>query len=79
MNVEDTRWFKVVVLMIAFGTVWWLSARVGVWPNGPQSIPSTFLFLFCLLGAERLFGMFLGIVAVALSPGGNRTPPRRYR
>ncbi len=76
MNVEDTRWFRLVVLLIALGTVWWLSALVGVWPNGPQSISSALLFLFCLLGAERLYGTFLGIAAIALWPGGHRSPPQ---
>jgi len=34
-------------------------------PNGPRAISSAFLFLFCLLGAERVYGTFLGIAAVA--------------
>ena len=77
MNVENTRWFRLVVLMIAFGTAWWLSALVGVWPTGPQSISSALLFLFCLLGVERLCGTLLGIAAIALWP--SRSPPQRYR
>ena len=68
MNVERTRWFRIVEVSIAFGAAWWLSALVGVWPHGPQSIASGVLFLFCLLGAERVLGTLLGIVAIAFWP-----------
>jgi hypothetical protein len=69
MNVERTRWFRLVVGVVSLGTVWWLTALVGVWPNGPPSISAAILLLFCLVGAERLYGIFLGIAAIALWRG----------
>jgi hypothetical protein len=72
MNVEDTRWFKLLTSIIALGTVWWLSALVGVWPHGPQSIPSALLMLFSLSGATRIYDMLLGIAAIALWPTRHR-------
>jgi O-antigen ligase len=68
MNIEDTRLFRVGVNIVALGTVWWLSARVGLWPNGPLTISSAFLFVFCLAGVERVYGFLLGIVAIAVWP-----------
>ena len=75
MNVERTRWFKLVVVLVAFGTVWWLSALVGVWPfgHGPRSISSALLLLFCLVGADYLYGIVLGIAAIALWPDRHRS------
>lgn len=79
MNVERTRWFRLVVGIIALGTVWWLSALVGVWPNGPRSISSALLLLFCLVGAERLYSTVLGIAAMAFWPSRHRSAPHLHR
>ena len=73
MNVKRISWFRLLVFVFALGTVWWLSALVGVWPNGAQSISATFLFLFCLLGAERSYAALFGIVAFLLWPGRDRS------
>jgi hypothetical protein len=77
MYVEDTRLFRLGVSIVAFGTVWWLSARVGVWPNGPLTAPSALLLLLCLAGAERLYGVVLGIAAIYLWRGRQRFPSHR--
>lgn len=73
MHVEDTHWFKLSVGAISLGAVWWLSALVGMWPHGPQSVPSMLMFLFCLAGVQRFFDTVLGVAVIAFWPGAARS------
>jgi hypothetical protein len=68
MSFERSWWFRAVVLALTLATVWWLTALVGIWPYGPRSISSGLIVFLCLIGAERLYSVLLGILAAAILP-----------
>jgi hypothetical protein len=77
MNIERAWWFRAVVLALTLATAWWLTRLVGLWPNGPRSIPSALMLLVCVMGLERLYATGLGLIAVAVVPGKSRVREAR--
>ncbi|HUL46254.1 MAG TPA: hypothetical protein VLV25_04085 [Steroidobacteraceae bacterium] len=68
MSFERSWWFRAVLLALTLATVWWLTALIGIWPYGARSISSWLIALLCLMGAERLYSVLLGILAAAILP-----------
>jgi hypothetical protein len=60
MNIERKKWFKAGVAVLTFATAFGLFHLAGQWPFGGRSLWSVVIFLFCLVGLQRLYDGIIG-------------------
>ena len=72
MNIERTWWFKTGVSALTFATGYGLFYVAGMVPFAGRSLWSALIFLFCLLGLQRLYAGVFGIVGILVAPAAPR-------
>jgi hypothetical protein len=61
------RLTRVLTAIPAPVLAWWLLQATGVWSSG-ASPSHFFLFLFCVLGVDRILSAAIDLVTIALAP-----------